>query len=62
DVRGRRVRSLLRGEIPAGSHTVRWNGRDQEGRRVASGQYLARLEVHGPGVHEQLTRRVTVIR
>ncbi|MBD3222232.1 hypothetical protein GF314_13425, partial [bacterium] len=47
DVRGRRVRSLLRGEIPAGSHTVRWNGRDQEGRRVASGQYLARLEVHG---------------
>lgn len=44
---GRRVRTVLAAVLPAGSHTVRWDGRDQAGRATASGTYLYRLEA-GP--------------
>jgi hypothetical protein len=44
DVAGRRVAALLSGErVAPGSHTVRWSGRDDRGRRVAAGVYFARL-------------------
>jgi hypothetical protein len=44
---GRRVRTLLQAELPAGRHTARWDGRDHGGRPVASGTYLYRLRA-GP--------------
>ena len=47
DVSGRRVRSLVAGRLPAGSHSVPWKGRDDAGRNVASGTYFARLTVDG---------------
>jgi hypothetical protein len=43
DVAGRRVRRLASGATPAGYHEVTWDGRDDAGRRVASGVYLYRL-------------------
>ena len=42
DVTGRRVRTLVDGGLPAGSHRVVWDGRDDSGRRCASGVYLSR--------------------
>jgi hypothetical protein len=39
DVAGRIVRTVLDGDLPAGSHAVAWDGRDQDGLRVASGVY-----------------------
>jgi len=33
--------------LNAGHHEVRWNGRDDGGRSVASGTYFARLVVDG---------------
>jgi M6 family metalloprotease-like protein len=47
DLRGRRVATLHRGPIDAGYHTLRWEGRDDGGRGVASGMYFVRLV--GPG-------------
>ena len=41
---GQRVATLARGRRPAGSHAVRWNGRDDLGRALASGVYLYRME------------------
>lgn len=41
DVRGRVVRTLVDGWRPAGAHRAFWDGRDQAGRAVASGRYLA---------------------
>lgn len=43
DLEGRRVRSLLAAEQPPGAHSVSWDGRDNAGKRVASGPYFVRL-------------------
>ena len=40
---GQLVRTLVNTEATAGTHSVVWNGRDDSGRRVASGVYLVRL-------------------
>ncbi len=47
DVQGRRIRTLVQGDLAAGAHSVRWNGLDDHGRRVTSGTYFAKL-VAGP--------------
>jgi hypothetical protein len=47
DVQGRRVRTLVRGELPAGRTTVRWEGRGDDGRPVPSGVYFVRLNTRG---------------
>ena len=47
DLRGRMVRSLVSASLPAGAHTVGWDGTDASGRSVPSGQYLLRLEAGG---------------
>jgi hypothetical protein len=38
------VRSLLDGVSEAGSQLVEWDGRDDAGRELASGVYVARFE------------------
>jgi hypothetical protein len=43
DVRGRLVRTLVAGDLPAGRHEERWDGLDDAGQRVPSGIYMARL-------------------
>jgi probable HAF family extracellular repeat protein len=53
-VAGRQVRSL---EAPLAATGVEWDGRDDAGRRVSSGLFLARLEF--PGV--KAVTRVTVV-
>jgi len=48
DAAGRRVRALRRGVfVPAGRHSVTWDGRDDTGTAVASGVYHVRLEAGG---------------
>ena len=44
DALGRRVTVLADGLHAAGSHAVRWNGVDEQGRGVPSGVYFSRLE------------------
>ncbi len=43
DVAGRTVRTLARGTLEAGLHTVAWDGADASGRTAAPGLYFARL-------------------
>jgi len=42
-VRGALVRTLVRGVLPAGRHTARWDGRDDAGRPLGSGVYVCEL-------------------
>lgn len=46
-VRGRLVRALADGVLPAGAHGFEWDGRDARGRRVSPGLYLARVDAEG---------------
>ncbi len=43
DIGGRRVRLLASGRFEAGTHAVRWDGRDDAGRLLPPGLYLTRL-------------------
>jgi hypothetical protein len=58
DAAGRLVKSLQDGPASRGSHTSRWDGTDQAGRRVASGVYFVNL-VAGGGTQ---SRKMIVIR
>jgi flagellar hook assembly protein FlgD len=58
DVAGRRVRRLGAGSLPAGRHTVRWDGRDATGRPVASGVYFLVLETE----ERRVTRKLVLVR
>lgn len=58
DISGRRVATLVSDELEAGRHEVGWQGRDADGRRVASGVYFSRLEADG----RVLTRKMLLLR
>jgi hypothetical protein len=47
DAAGRLVRTLVDSELAAAGHAVDWDGRDNAGRRLATGVYFARLEAAG---------------
>lgn len=47
DAEGRLVRQVVDQQFPAGVHTVRWNGRNDQGQTVGSGVYFWRFEGAG---------------
>lgn len=55
DARGRKVRALLAGTLAAGAHAARWDGRDDAGRAVAAGTYIARLQTPAAVATTRLT-------
>jgi subtilisin family serine protease len=44
---GRQVRTLVNGTLPAGEHSLAWNGQDDAGQRVAAGVYFYELKTEG---------------
>ncbi|MEZ4386073.1 MAG: FlgD immunoglobulin-like domain containing protein [Candidatus Krumholzibacteriia bacterium] len=58
DLRGHRVRTLVDGERPAGTHAAVWEGCDDAGRALGSGTYLCILEVDG----RRESRPMTLVR
>lgn len=54
DLSGKLVRTLVTGSLAAGSHTARWDTRDESGKPVASGVYFYRLESSGLLATKQL--------
>jgi hypothetical protein len=47
DLRGRRVRTLLARDLPAGSFMSEWDGRDDAGRALPAGAYMLVLDALG---------------
>jgi subtilisin-like proprotein convertase family protein len=58
DVAGRLVRTLVRGRVPAGMHSARWDGLDAARQPVAAGVYFTRLRA----AKTHTTRKVVVLR
>ena len=61
DLRGHRVRLLVSGHRDAGSHTVRWDGTDDEGRPQPGGLYFFVLEARTSAGPRRLTRQAVLI-
>jgi len=58
DAGGRVVRSLARGPMDAGYHSVRWDGKDDSGRAVSSGVYYYRVQADG----QEQTQKLLIVR
>lgn len=58
DLRGRLVKTLLRGNLNPGDHEISWDGRDDEGRPASGGIYFYRLKFSG----RELTRKMLLIK
>jgi hypothetical protein len=58
DLRGRLVRTLLDGTLPAGAGSVIWDGVDESGQVVASGTYLVQLTSGA----ERAVQKVTLVK
>lgn len=56
DINGRVVRTLVSGAFEPGQYKVRWDGRDQLGRRLAAGVYFVHLRAD-----ETATARVVLV-
>jgi uncharacterized membrane protein len=56
DASGRRVATLMRGELAAGRHSVAWDGREESGSRVGPGLYFARLSTARGTVTRRIVR------
>jgi hypothetical protein len=54
DLQGRRVRTLAAGRFSAGLHVLDWLGRDDSGRRQASGVYLTCFRADGVETNHKL--------
>jgi len=62
DLRGHKVRSVVKEEMPEGFHAIHWDGRGAQGQNLASGVYFARLRVRGPGLDQGINRKVNLLR
>lgn len=58
DARGARVRRVFSGSLEGGERPLAWDGRDGQGRGVASGVYFVRAQLAG----QDLVGRVVIVR
>jgi flagellar hook assembly protein FlgD len=55
DVAGRLVSLIVDSEFDPGTFSVRWDGRDDSGRPVASGTYFARMSAGDASFERRMT-------
>ncbi len=55
---GQVVRTLVDGNVPAGSYNINWDGRDENGRLVAAGVYLYNLTAD----QTRITKKMALLR
>ena len=44
NLKGQKVKQLVNEQLPAGQHSVIWNGTDNNGTKISSGIYIVRME------------------
>jgi flagellar hook assembly protein FlgD len=54
DTTGRLVKLLIDRQLEPGWHKTTWDGRSEQGQRVASGLYLVELRADGRAIRQKL--------
>jgi hypothetical protein len=55
DMLGREVKTLVNGDVVAGSHTAVWDGTNNSGVNVASGMYVYKLQAGKTQINKKMT-------
>jgi len=56
NIAGENVRTLVETQMPAGAHTIFWDGSDGKGRGAAPGVYICTAEVNGLRASQKMVR------
>ncbi|MDO9576580.1 MAG: pectinesterase family protein [Candidatus Cloacimonadales bacterium] len=59
NIKGQKVKTLMDAYTAKGEFAAIWNGRDNSGKRVSSGEYIAKLKVNG---EEVAVRKMTLLK
>jgi hypothetical protein len=59
NIKGQKVKTLMDCKTAPGKYNCVWNGRNDSGKRVSSGQYTARLTING---EEKAVRKMMVVK
>ncbi len=59
NIRGELVRTLIQDALPASEYTVTWDGKDNAGQTLSSGNYFARLRI---GAEVVQVRKMTLLK
>jgi flagellar hook assembly protein FlgD len=54
DVAGRSVRTLAKGSLSAGEHTVSWDGSSNAGMKLPGGVYMYRIKAGGMAAERKM--------
>jgi hypothetical protein len=54
NILGQKVKTIYKGYIKEGKHAMKWNGKDETGKRVSSGVYICTLESSAGSFHHKL--------
>ncbi|MDP2806574.1 MAG: FlgD immunoglobulin-like domain containing protein, partial [bacterium] len=58
NIAGQLVKTLVSGQVGAGQHSIKWDGRDNTGNKVSSGIYIYRLQAE----NKDVTRKLVLLR
>jgi hypothetical protein len=58
NIKGQKVKTIMKGSAERGEYSFTWNGTDDKGNRVTSGQYL----VHASQDNEFLSQKITLLK
>ena len=53
------MKTIISAQLNSGEFTVSWNGKDECGNHIASGEYIARLKVDN---EEKRTRKILFLK
>jgi flagellar hook assembly protein FlgD len=59
NIKGQKVKTLLDCKTAPGKYNCVWNGKDENGKHVSSGQYTARLMING---EEKAVRKIMMVK
>ncbi|MCK4653658.1 MAG: T9SS type A sorting domain-containing protein [Candidatus Cloacimonetes bacterium] len=58
NIKGQKVKELIKGTQPAGSYNVSWDGKDENGKDITSGIYFYKLRTH----NNEITRKMLLLK